>query len=135
MPLKLMLRYTGPACARRFLIERDDHTFWDGRGWVEHHRRATLYRSMGDAHAACAAILKPEIEGKPRREFKCTLTVSVIGDDVAGVKLADLIAYLTEGILISLDDEAANDGLVAASHVEARVKLGELKEVVARKRQ
>lgn len=134
MPHKLMLRYTGPACARRFLIERDDHLFWDGSGWAEHHNRAVLYRSMGDAYAACAAIQKPLIEGKPRREFKCTMTISVIGDDAAGVKIGDLIDYLAEGLLISLDYEAADDRLVAGSHVEARVKLGELKEVLARKR-
>ena len=134
MPHKLMLRYTGPACARRFLIERADHLFWAGSGWVDHHSRAVLYRSMGDAFAACAAIQRPQIEGKPRREFTCSMTVSVIGDDVAGVSLGDLVEYLTEGILVSLDYEAADDRLVAGSHVECRVKLAELKEVAGRKR-
>ena len=50
MPLELMLRYSGPAFARRYPIKRDDHIFWNDRGWVEHHGRATPYRSMGDAH-------------------------------------------------------------------------------------
>lgn len=134
MAHKLMLRYTGPACARRYMIERDDHVFWSGSGWVEHHSQAILYRLMGDAHAACAAIQQEAVEGKPRREFRCTLTVAVVGDDVAGVTLADVVKYLSDAMLVSLDYEAADDGLVADAHVECRVRLSQLKEVSARKR-
>ncbi len=134
MAHKLMLRYTGPACARRFLIERADHLFWGDSGWVKHSSKAVLYRSMRDAHAGCAALQRAEIEGVPRREFRCTFTVSLIGEDAAGVRPRDLVEYLTGAVLVSLDYEAADDGLVAGSHVECGVKVAGLKEVAGRKR-
>lgn len=66
--------------------------------------------------------------------FTCSLTVAVVGDDVPRVKVKNLVDYLSRMLLVSLDYEAADDGLVSDTHVECRVKLAELKEVLPRKR-
>jgi hypothetical protein len=135
MAPKLMLRFVGKApFARRYMIERDDQRFWDGTGWVEDHGQALLYRTMREAQAACVALTRAATDGKPRREFRCTLTVNVVGENAGAVLLGDLIEYLQRSMLVSLDYETADGALVADAHVECRVGVGGLREVAGRKR-
>jgi len=123
------IRYLGAPNARRLVIQRNDSRFWSGSGWVDHHAQAFLYCSIRDAQDDHHALQQPLIKGKPSRQFSCTFTVSVIGDDIGEITPTDVRQYLAEVMHVGLDYEAVNaDSPLAEVHVECHVKLPALQE-------
>jgi hypothetical protein len=70
-----------------------------------------------------------QCRGKPRRQFTCTLAVTVVGDTGA-VTAADVAAYLHGVLHIGIDYEVPQDGPLADHHVEVRALVGGMTEVV-----
>jgi hypothetical protein len=123
------IRYLGPPTSRRLVIQRNDYRFWSGSGWVEHHGQALLYGSMRDAEADYHALQQPSVKGKPARQFSCTFTVSVIGDDIDAITDKDVRHYLHRVMHVGLDYETVSeDSPLAEAHVECVVKLSALRE-------
>jgi hypothetical protein len=112
------IRYLGPPTSRRLVIQRNDDRFWSGSGWVEHHGQALLYGSMRDAEADYHALQQPLLKGKPARQFSCTFTVSVVGDDIDAITDKDVRSY----------EAVSEDSPLAEAHVECVVKLSALRE-------
>jgi hypothetical protein len=123
------LRYLGPPHARRFVIQRNDHRFWSGSDWVDHHGDARLYRSVLDAQEDYHVLKQPLVKGKPSRRFTCTFTVTVAGDDLGKITARDVREYLRSVMHVGLDYEAvSDDSPLAEAHVDCHVKLPALRE-------
>jgi hypothetical protein len=137
MPLIFHIRYIGKPKTRRMIIQRsDDHTFWNGSGWVEEVGQALLYKSLRDAQGEAIRLQERHIEKLPSRRFRCTLAVTVYGD--AGRTTArDVADYLSKLMLIGIDFEGVeveSPLAEADAFVQCQAKLAGLKEVKPRKR-
>lgn len=128
------IRIVGRPNSRRYIIQRNDHLFWTGKGWSEHPSGGLLYRLLGDAQRDCVRFQRDLVEGLPRKEFSCTFTVTVVGENAACVTTEDVAEYLSRVLQIGLDYEVVAEGPVADAYVECQVRLGTLKEVKAHKR-
>ena len=129
------IRYLGGPNFRRLVIQRNDYRFWSGSGWVDHHSQALLYCSIRDAQDAYHVLQQPSVEGKPSRQFSCTFTVSVVGDDIGEITTRDVRDYLNRVMHVGLDYEAVSENSpLAEVHVECNVKLPALRESKRTKR-
>lgn len=137
MPVIFHVRYIGRPKARRMIVQRsDDHTFWDGSGWVEEVGQALLYKNLRDAQDEAIKLQQQHIEKLPSREFRCTLVVTVYGDG-GRATARDVADYLRKLMLIGIDFEGVEvDSPLADADafVQCQAKLAGLKEVRPRKR-
>jgi hypothetical protein len=135
MPVIFHVRYIGSPKTRRMIIQRsDNYTFWDGSGWVEEVGRARLYRNLRDAQAEALRHQQGQIDKLPRREFRCTLSVTVYGDG-GRATARDVGDYLKKLMVIGIDFEGVEfDSPLAEADafVQCRAKLDGLKEVKPR---
>ncbi len=120
-------RIIGTPANRRYLLQRSDGKFWGSMSrWVVNQHKALVYRTVREAQDGCRPFIARQTRGKPRRQFTCPLTVTVIGGDVVGVTADDVANYLRKVLVIGIDYEMLHVGPLAGHHVEVRAMLGSL---------
>jgi hypothetical protein len=118
------------------LQRSDDYTFWDGRDWVEEVGQARLYQNLRDAQAEALRLQQHQIKNLPRREFRCTLSVTVFGDG-GRATASDVARYLSKLMVMGIDFEGVEvDSPLAEADafVQCHAQLAGLKEVMPRRR-
>lgn len=124
----ICVRYTGPDHARRFCLQRADHTFWNGDRWVEELSEAKLYKDHKTAQAACSVLQYDRYKGKPVRSFNINMVVTLVADDVENISRDDLIKYITTAMRIDLETSVYGDGPTDTSFVAAKLQTQTLTE-------
>lgn len=125
------VRVIGTPQHRHYLVQRSDGRFLGAAGrWVDEQQLALVYRTVADAQTGCRPFVKRQTRGKPRRQFTCTLEVTVVGRGTDTITAADVAGYLRDVMLICVDYEIPHDGPLAGHHVEARALVGGLTEVL-----
>lgn len=129
---RYMVRIVGGPAARRYLLQRSDGKFWGSMSrWVVRENKALVYRTVREAQAGCRPFINRQTRGEPRRQFACTLSVSVIGNDTDRVTADDVADYLRKALVMGIDYEMRYDGPLADQHVEVRARVGSMAEVVS----
>ncbi len=124
------VRIVGTPRHRRYVVQRSDGRFLDAASrWVDEQHLALVYRTVGEAQVACRPFIMRQCRGKPRRQFACTLAVTVVGSETGTVTAADVAAYLREVLHIGIDYEVTHVGPLADHHVEVRALVGRMTEV------
>ncbi len=124
------VRIVGTPRHRRYVVQRSDGLFLGAASrWVDEQQLALVYRTVGEAQVACQPFIMRQCRGKPRRQFFCTLAVTVVGSDTGTVTAADVADYLRDVLHIGLDYEIPHDGPLADHHVEVRALVGGMTEV------
>jgi hypothetical protein len=122
------VRIAGTPRHRRYVVQRSDGLFLGAASrWVDEQPLALVYRTAGEAQVACQPFLMRQCRGQPRRQFTCTLAVTVVGD-AGTVTAADVADYLREVLHIGIDYEVPHDGPLADHHVEVRALVGGMTE-------
>jgi hypothetical protein len=117
------VRIVGTPRHRRYVVQRSDGRFPGAASrWVDEQHLALVYRTVGE-RIACRPFIMRQCRGKPRRQFSCTLAVTVVGDTGA-VTAADVAAYLHGVLHIGIDYEVPQDRPLTDHHVEVRCSSG-----------
>jgi len=123
------VRIVGTPRHRRYVVQRSDGRFLGAASrWVDEQHLALVYRTVGEAQMACQPFILRQCRGKPRRQFTCTLAVTVVGD-AGAITAADVADYLRDVMNIGIDYEILHDGALADHHVEVRALVGGMTEV------
>jgi len=129
MKCNVTVRYIGNEdFGRRFLLQRQDNKYYTGRGWTARLDEARLYNTLAKAQKAYRTIQNRKYRGKPRREFRLQLDLTVRGTQRFSAH--DLRRFLSAAMSITFDTAAAGNG-PAGSFVQATAALWSLQEIYA----
>lgn len=125
----MMIRYDGDDYNRVFCIQRGDTTYWTGNGWSEDYIDAKLYEDHRTAQLACNAIQYERHAGKPIRQFKVAMTITLADPDVQEIAREEVIDFLAKAMRIDLETPVFGEGPREESYTQARVHFAKLKEI------
>jgi hypothetical protein len=129
MKSNVTIRYCGNEnFSRRFLLERQDGTFYTGRGWTTQLAQARLYDKLSSAQRAYRAVMNRKYRKQPTRQFRLQIDLNVRGS--GRFSADDLRRFLSLSLQISFDTAAGGDG-PNGTFVQATAALWSVQEIYA----
>jgi hypothetical protein len=131
MRASVTIRYCGNEdFSRRFLLQRQDGSYYTGRGWSARLGEARLYDKLSTAQRAYRAVMNRKYRKQPARKFRLQLDLSVRGS--GRFSADDLRRFLSAALHLNFDNAAAGDG-PRGNFVQAVAALWSLEEVDSNK--
>lgn len=129
----MTIRFVGPDDKRMYTIQRGDLKFWTGDGFSRILDMAKVFHTQSEAATTLAALQYQQYKGLPVRAFKMELSFLLAADDVEGIGLDQIKAYIRTAIRLSVENSVHGDGPVEGSFVQARLHMATLEETVPRR--